>query len=408
MKRLFKICALGLWASLAWSLWFDQAFALAGLLCFVLLDVFSKSLFFQDIFKIQQPFSSHRIPWNMLLSWLLLVGLSWLSALGKPFEAERSFGLWVMVAVLPLSVFGLRPQLEREGPWKLLAVLLMIVGGYGLVQTFTGVDLMRPGHPATYLSPVSQSNYAIIGGFNRHHTYATVTMLLLLMLGGRLLDTSSKQLKTLGISALVVSSASVLLCPSRAAWLGGLAGAAVLGTIAGKNRKFLWISIGCILIFLLLFPPSRERLLQATQRFGLEDRQTILAVAGAQLIDHPGGIGYGRFAWEAAADFEATRIPVKVRSGTHSDALSMLVGGGPLLALAWGLFGLSLMMSLGRAIQQNPKRRGYFGGLLAAMVCYHLCALFHNSLQDGEIAYVFWTIVGLSLPMAVSDSFSDP
>ena len=64
MKRLFKICALGLWASLAWSLWFDQAFALTGLLCFVLLAVFSKPLFFQDIFKNQQPLSSHRIPWD--------------------------------------------------------------------------------------------------------------------------------------------------------------------------------------------------------------------------------------------------------------------------------------------------------------------------------------------------------
>ena len=166
-----------------------------------------------------------------------------------------------------------------------------------------------------------------------------------------------------------------------------------------KNKKFLWISTGCIFIFLLLFPPSRERLLQATQRFGLEDRQTIAAVAGAQLIDHPEGVGYGRFAWEAATDFEATRIPVKVRSGTHSDVLSMLVGGGPLLALAWGLFGLSLMMSLGGRSDEVRRDEDILEVCWPpwfATICAHFSI---THWQDGEIAYVFWTIAGLSLPI---------
>ncbi len=397
VEKLFKLCALGLWTSLAWSLWLEQAFALVSLLLFFLLAIRTKHMKSNGFSEFLAGSPSPSDPVFTLGAWMLLVSLSWLSAYGKPFEPERCFGLWVMLAVLPVSLFALRPLLKRELAWMALAAVLALVGAYALVQYVTGIDLMRPGHPATYLSPVSSGSYAIIGTFDRHHTYATVTTLLLLMLGGRLLDPSSKGLRVLGVAALMLSGAAVLLCPSRAAWLGGLAGGTMLAASRLKKWKLLAILIPCIVLFLALFPPSRERLLQAANRFGLEDRHTIASVARARLADEPLGFGYGRFAWEAATDFEATRVSVKVRSGTHADLLSMLAGGGPLLFLAWLALGASLFVSLGRAMRHDTERRGYYAGLMAAFVCYHLCALFHNALQDGEIAYVFWTMVGLVL-----------
>jgi O-antigen ligase len=213
----------------------------------------------------------------------------------------------------------------------------------------------------------------------------------------------------LGVAALCVGVFALLQTFSRAAWLGALAGVAVLlplwlglvrRTIPMPSTRLMlwhqlralphsvWISVALVLVTAGIFAATFWPLLIARAGVGLENTElrsvsdrlvftdlALRAIEQAPLL----GVGIGNFPWRASADLADTFFDLR-GDNVHHVFLSAWAETGLVgfLLLSWALVGATLRGF--HAIKATPDSAPYRAGLLAAGVALCVVGLFDHYL----------------------------
>ncbi|MCB0363403.1 MAG: O-antigen ligase family protein, partial [Bdellovibrionales bacterium] len=202
-----------------------------------------------------------------------------------------------------------RPTYFKWLFWRVFAPLLLLVSIYGIVQTFTGIDLIRQGREVHSLTLAQVQLYRASGFFNNPMTFAHLfvmwfcVVLSLIWLGGEEMTSvggrawlNFKQRSFLILLAGVIGIA--LLCSLiRGVWISGTVATLVMLWLWRRRafyRGAMALAIAGLLAFATL-PPFRARVssIFSTQNIENRDRITLWTANWEIFKDHPiVGIGY--------------------------------------------------------------------------------------------------------------------
>ena len=328
---------------------------------------------------------------------LCAVALSWLPAIGFSLDPLRMSGIWPVAAYVMFR--GPGGEVVESPRWRMLwAAAAAAVGIYAVAQYYYGLDWARLGGPdVLYPAPAAALRFAVIGFFDRHHSFAVMAAMSLVFLFASAPPNESRRRRCIYHAAMLPLLAALFLAQSRAAWL---AAALVLlwPVAAGQRRRHALALLGAVgaaaVLMALLEPGVAARFGGFFGHRGETDRWAIFKVAAVLGDQWPlVGFGFGRFFIQAGEVFSQLASLVEIRSGTHNEWLAAQVEGGLLLGLAQ----LWLVVSLFRAGVRGPcsnRPRIQIGALMAIMV-FIIASMAHNVFVDGELAFPFWMLAGV-------------
>jgi O-antigen ligase len=254
-------------------------------------------------------------------------------------------------------------------------------------------------------------NWRAQGFFGHFTTYAEVLQLISALLFGLLLAsyTNSANRKTTILLAVALGAISLalLLTVTRASQGAFLASSFVV-TLVGASRKIflilLAIALPAALIGLYVLQKSRNVGFYDTQDASITWRQTVYREGVDLALNSPRhllvGVGMDsikRYAkdWRLFAD---GNLPM---SHFHSTPLQLAVERGMPALLIWlwilWLYGSSIWRKLKADEVLDWREKGILLGGLGSLVGFFVSGIVHYNLGDGEVAMVFYLLMGLSI-----------
>ena len=321
----------------------------------------------------------------------------------------RSLGLIVVYYLFAGNV-----RTDRERRFLVLCLLgsTSLAALYGIGEYLTGRDLFGHYDPRV----------TMIGGFfSMHLTFGEYLVLVICLAAGILLHGKpGKPLRAVAALALVFMLPALYMSWAKGAFLGLLAGGAVLFGLQGRKR--LLAALVVVLVFFLLVASWKSGALfqefvslyavDATQETGTANSNTQrLYMWWSGLRISPGYFlnGVGLHAVEAV--YPSFRHPL-ARDPNQWHLHNNFVQ----LGVETGMFGLAAFLFLFLLAGQKAYRRfqdsrdswekGVAAGLLGALPAFLVCGLTEYNWADSEVLMALYMLLGLALPAgrAVSEA----
>jgi hypothetical protein len=191
-----------------------------------------------------------------------------------------------------------------------------------------------------------------------------------------------------GLAVLVVGVTiwALLVSQTRSAWLGALAGLAIVMIL--KAPKALWILVAGVVFVLAIRPePVKQRLTVKDE--SSRDRYYMWQAGIDMILDQPifgQGPGMIPFAYER---FRWPEAPQNRTPHLHNNALQLAAERGLPCAVFW-LWWVALSMgeAYRRARHGSAEDRWLAAGVLGAMSAFMIAGLFEYNFGDSEVLYV--------------------
>lgn len=199
--------------------------------------------------------------------------------------------------------------------------------------------------------------------------------------------------RRVGTAIWVLAALMLLASGSRGAWAGSIVGL-VVWALLGRPRIPALVGAAVLALGAALLPATRGRLtaLQGGYNSGsgsLGRRIDLWQAAWRMGLEHPTGVGPGRFSRTVEAWLPPGRVGAKVHA--HNTPLHLWAEQGVLGLLGYvGLFGGLAISMFGR----GRERAAVGMGLVSAMVVAGMTEL---NLYDGEVGVLFFLLAGQAL-----------
>jgi len=225
------------------------------------------------------------------------------------------------------------------------------------------------------------------------------------LLAGRLLF--ARERRAWWFLALGCIGGGMLFTLSRGAWLGFLAGVAVLLLI--KNYRYLLGAVAGLILIAALLPSAVQRDLYQTRidaernlfRFdqSMKDRVDMWRASLDIFKDHP-WTGCGFRCSLVIADQYPQHGILKRFGAQHSNPIQLLVETGLLGLAAWltiWVFYFKYAFARFGEVTADPSRFWRRLGGLAAVIAFHTYGLVESNYFDSEVAMLTFFMMGFSL-----------
>jgi O-antigen ligase len=216
--------------------------------------------------------------------------------------------------------------------------------------------------------------------------------------------------RPLALACLAAMGAALLLTFTRGAWLGALAGLALLLPL---RRPKLALGAGAILLLLAAMPgsPVRDRLAQGLDMSRDSTRERVyMAQAGLAIAqDHPWfGVGDAMHSWDGQLGYYRRYMPAaakqweslrgKEQGHLHNNLVQVAAAYGlPALLSLLLLFAGLAWAAWRQRLAATPLARGCGIGLAAALLAWWVNGLFEYNFGSLQSSFVLWGLVGMSL-----------
>jgi len=201
--------------------------------------------------------------------------------------------------------------------------------------------------------------------------------------------------------------AALLLTVTRAAWLGLLISAAIIGAI-GLSRRTLVVVAACAFPLIV----AGAYILHQKRNVGFFDqkddsirwRETVQKEGFHLLVSNPRhllvGVGMDSIKahWREWGLFDNGRIPM---GHMHSDYLQIALERGVPALIVWlmlmGMYARILWRTQRQLSRDDWIERGVVLGALGGLIGFMLSGFVHYNWGDSEVVMIFYLIMGLSL-----------
>jgi len=209
---------------------------------------------------------------------------------------------------------------------------------------------------------------------------------------------------TLALVALAVCSWAILLTQTRSAWLGGVAGLAVVAIL--RAPKLLWALIAAVAMVLLLRPASVVDRLTVTD--ASSRNRIYLWQAGVDMIREKPIFGVGPdMVQQVYAEYRWPGAPEDTASHLHSNAFHIAAERGLPCLVFWLWWVAAAMGDAYRAVRTRGGEAATYGaaamGLLVAIM---VAGLFEYNFGDSEILML--VLIVSALPYTFRDADAVP
>lgn len=321
--------------------------------------------------------------------WIVLLygySLAWKSLLANTTDSQKLNALFILFL-------------------QVLTPVLLIVSLYGIVQSLTGIDLIRPGREVHSLQLAGIQIFRASGFFNNPMTYAHLFVMWFCVVLGLIFvaDLPRQQKNWLKLVAVVVGL-GLFLSLIRGVWISGTVSVFIMLWL-WRRRAFyrgalvVAIVLGLSLVFV---PPVRARVASifGTQNLENRDRVTLWAANWEIFKDYPVlGIGYTENERRIGEYYEKMGITDGFNGHAHNVYLQFLAGTG-LLGLCCYLFFIGyfilLALRLWRKLPLDQSwARALALGALGAQISLHVGGLTQNNFSDGEVTHNFVFVLAI-------------
>lgn len=342
-----------------------------------------------------------------VLAWAAVSLLAALAA-ERPVDSVESALRGLVLVVALYVVLDALPDARAADRW--LFVLLALVAGVGLIGVLQVAlcPVLDPLAPAVGgLGPLRR----VLTGCHRAHAFYSIYMTLAGVLSLGLLAALPRLVAGGGarrgwIAAWLVAGAGLATTYVRGAWVGFLAGAAVLLALVRRGRPLLLAAVAVLVLVVVAVPGVRRRAESIVDPADptARERWAMWGSAVAIARDHPlTGVGPGQVK-HVYPGYVAPEYRAKPRGHVHSTPLQILIergllGLGAWLALFAAFFGHGLR-TLARLPAAATLERALVTGSLAAIAGFLIGGLTEYNFGDSEVVLLAWSV--MALPFVVS------
>ncbi|MBX7232672.1 MAG: O-antigen ligase family protein [Bdellovibrionales bacterium] len=295
--------------------------------------------------------------------------------------------------------------------WRVLIPVSLLVGVYGIVQAFTGVDLVRPGHPIHSLELAGVRLFRSSGFFNNPMTFAHLYVmwfclfLAVFWVTGSVLEIKKRNWLKVALGVLALA---LFLSLIRGVWISGIVSVAVMLWL-WQRKKFYQVAMGFFItagLIIAVVPPVRVRVASifGTQNVENRDRVSLWKANWEIFKEHPLiGIGYTENERRIGEYYEKMNIKNGFHGHAHNVYLQFLAGTG-ILGLSCYLLFIFFFLKISYQLWQNIpndhlRDRAYILGIIGAQIALHVGGLTQNNFSDGEVNHNFIFILSLLLSL---------
>lgn len=319
---------------------------------------------------------------------------------------------------------------EPTGFLRVLLPALVLVSFYGIVQVFTGLDLIRPGREVHNLQLAGVNVFRASGFFNNPMTFAHLFILWFCLLAAYLIVGGGTKARRVWVSVgVAVVGLSILLSLIRGVWISGVA--AALSMLWLWRRRAFWLGLAAtavaVLIMVATVPPLRDRLTSifATDNVYNRDRVVLWEANWEIFKTYPWfGIGYTENERRIGEFYQQMGVENGFKGHAHNVYLQFLSGTGLLGLLCYLIMMGSFLWAsvrVWRAIPAagvaagpataagtgtraaagtlqsvaTPWTRALVLGTFGAQVSLHVGGLTQNNFSDGEVTHNLMLILAL-------------
>jgi O-antigen ligase len=385
---------------------------------------------------------------GLVLIWGFIQALSWVplswthpawqlaaEELDRPLTGSISISPWrTLTEVMKLGTYVVAAALafmlsqRREQAQRLLSALMVIGLFYALYALLMGiaeVSQLSIFYPAYSTGP---SDGRFGAPFVSQNNFATYIGLSMLCASARLYDSAGRTLVigrgmreftmsaiyfVFGVGALpfavfCMSFAMLVASGSRAGFISGLAGMAVLLILVGINagrgfsRRWVALAVTAIVIamaslFMITGENLQGRLNALVETRAIDETRLLLWDAAIRMIADAPFLGLGLGTYEPAYPLYADRILPFIMDKAHNDFLEFAAGIGLPAAMAWWAAILWLIAICVRGFNIRRRNRHYSLLALAVTALVGVHSLFDFSLQIPAIALTYAVILGMGV-----------
>ncbi len=335
-------------------------------------------------------------------------------ASAEPLDALQSAlrGL-VLVATFYVMVDAL-PDTHAADRW-LLAVFALVaaVGIVGALQVALCPVLEPLAPTAAHLGILRR----VLTRCHRAHAFFSIYMTLAGVLSLGLLAVLPRLLTGGGLSfrwsaAWLAAGAGLAMTYVRGAWVGFLAGAALLQALVRRGRLLLVAAVAVLVLVVVLVPGVRRRAESIVDPADPTARERLAMWRSAAAIarDHPlTGVGPGQVK-RVYPRYVVPEFRDKPRGHVHDTPLQVLVERGILGLGAWlalfATFFVAAARTLRRLPPTAPLERALVAGSLAAVAGFLVGGLTEYNFGDSEVVLLAYAI--MALPFVVAREIEMP
>jgi putative inorganic carbon (hco3(-)) transporter len=354
-----------------------------------------------------------RLAWRLLSGRARLAGwpLAWpfaawivVSLLAAGLSAEPLQSLFVATkgALLIVALYAMFDALPDAGAadrfLSSLLALLAIVAVLGIVQVAV---CPGPGGTASALGPLGRKCHRARGFYSIYMTLAGVLSLILLATAPRLLLTATAGPGVWRITAWLVAGAGFALTYVRGAWLGFLAGVAMLLALVRRGRVVIASGVLMVAVVVLLAPGVRHRAESIVDPNDPTARERVLMWrSGLSMArDHPLlGVGPGGVKREYPRYASPDALQQR-RGHLHDTPLQILVERGAVGLGAWLAIFIVFFTRAAAILRHVPaaaqRERALVTGSIAALVGFLFGGLTEYNFGDSEVVMIAYVVMAV-------------
>lgn len=304
--------------------------------------------------------------------------------------------MWLKLLLVAVPILACGRSRDVPRALGLMLAAGLVAAGYGYIQHFTGLDLVRGGQTYPH-----GDRFTALGFFGHHLSYGGQVMILLIVAGAlactRLRDGWRRALPALALCALF--GLGLLWSYARSAQLGAFVAAVVLVfTLPRRWRLGALAVLVAATALTLTLPSVRGRITETFTDEKEVTRPNLWRSSLAGIADRP-LLGWGPGNFDVMlAKHELPGAYYESRAHSHNDFLMHAVNAG-LLGLAAAL---ALLVVTTRASLLAWRGGGGWVPLAAVVtqVGISVAGLFQVFQTDDEVEMVLYFLLGCALAMA--------
>jgi hypothetical protein len=349
------------------------------------------------------------LPWKSMVA-LYLVTIIGIFVNGTP-EADKVFIIgsqrWMILLVSSSYALFLTPPRLRG--YKFFLFFTTVIAAYAIVQSFTGIDLLRPGEdravqPLNIRKEIRLWRSAGLFGSPMGYVYIAGFHACLALAVALVFPKSAKRLRLLSLGGFFIIAASLVTTYVRGGWLA-MACAYLTMAWFTSRRVFYWtfgtLSAGFAALFFLM-AQVRERVVQLfdPSYASQSDRIELWKMNWRMFRDYPIlGIGWEENETRACDYVDCHAIPKPFTGHAHNNFIQALSGMGIIGFTAFVVFaGFFLWLNyrlLKRIPTSLPWARAVALACLGGQVMLHVGGLTECNFKAGATNHNFMLVLGL-------------